>query len=116
MKYSKVAAVVVGSMMAVGVGAPAFADTGSTDTASTIPTSVNGGIAKVLNEEPVHIAQVDSALDTLNRAADSLRGAAAAGTAEGQASPAGQGAAQPAPGGAQLGGLPVGGLAGVIVG
>jgi hypothetical protein len=112
-KYSKVAAVLAGSVMAAGVAAPAFADDTasapvSVDNMSTMPTSINGGVDQALNEQPLQkvadATHVQSALNTLQGAADSLQGATG---------PAGSllsGATGAVPGGTLLGGLPLGGL------
>lgn len=127
MKYSKVAAVVAGSVMAVGVGAPAFADTVSTDNMSTMPTSINGGVEQALNEQPLQkaadSAQVDSTLNTLTQATEHLRGDTSADALAGQAGTATQGVAKSGlagavPGASLLGGLPLGSLplAGVLGG
>lgn len=110
MKYSKVAAVVAGSVMAVGVGAPAFADSGKA-AMPVMPTSVNGGVDQVLNEQPLQKAvdgtHVDAALGTVTRAAENLRGNTGAGALLGQAAGATKGAV---PG--LLGGLPLTSLLG----
>ncbi|MBM9435714.1 hypothetical protein [Actinacidiphila bryophytorum] len=116
-----------GSVMAVGVGAPAFADTVSTDNMSTMPTSINGGVEQALNEQPLQkaadSAQVDSTLNTLTQATEHLRGDTSADALLGQASTATQGVAKSGlggavPGASLLGGLPLGSLplAGVLGG
>ncbi|CAG6395124.1 conserved exported hypothetical protein [Actinacidiphila cocklensis] len=119
MKYAKAAGVVVGSIMAVGVGAPAFADTVNTDNMTSMPTSINGGIEQALNEQPLQKAadgaQVDSALDTLAQASDHLRGDTSADALVGQAGLVAQdvaksGLADAAPGAVLLGGLPLSAL------
>ncbi|MET9218966.1 hypothetical protein ACIOC1_01575 [Streptomyces sp. NPDC088197] len=120
MKYSKVAAVVAGSMMAVGVAAPAFAD-GMTapemPTAATMPTSINGGVEQALNEQPLQQLsdglKVDSALRTVSAAADRLRGETSTDALLGQATSATKDAATSTvtgavPGASLLGGLPLG--------
>ncbi|MFG1805233.1 hypothetical protein [Streptomyces sp. NPDC049040] len=142
MKYSKVAAVVAGSMMAVGVAAPAFAHTTGNETTSPAPTSVSGGVEQVLGAQPLQV--VDSAqplqtpggpkasatVDTLAQAAaDRLQGGAPADviaaqavtTAQGVAeaglagaAPAGAAPAAATPGTAMLGGLPAGAVAGAL--
>ncbi|WP_043179578.1 hypothetical protein [Streptomyces sp. NRRL F-5123] len=128
MKFSKVAAVVAGSVMAVGVGAPAFAST--TDTAnpvdartmSTMPTSVNGGVDQALAEQPLQkaadSANLDSTVRTIDDAGAALQGQAPAVVLVGDASGAAQDLAGSAlvagavPGAALIGGLPMGALAG----
>jgi hypothetical protein len=120
-KYSKVAAVVAGSMMAVGVAAPAFADgmtAPETPIAATMPTSINGGVEQALNEQPLQkIAdgvKLDSTLETVTTTADRLRGETSADALLGQATDATKGAALSTvtgavPGASLLGGLPLGG-------
>lgn len=51
MKYSKVAAVAAGTLMAVGVAAPAFADSGAGGVASHSPGVLSGNVIQV----PIHI-------------------------------------------------------------
>ncbi|MFF9351170.1 chaplin [Streptomyces sp. NPDC014734] len=51
MKYSKVAAVAAGTLMAVGAAAPAFADSGASGAAAFSPGVVSGNVIEV----PVHI-------------------------------------------------------------
>jgi hypothetical protein len=107
--YSKVAAVLAGSVMAAGMAAPAFAeDTGnpvSVDNMSTMPTSINGGMDQALNEQPlqkvVDSTHVESALGTVQDAA----GPVLTGTAGSALNGAG-------PAGSLLGGLPVTSLLG----
>ncbi len=106
MKYSKVAAVLAGSVMAAGMAAPAFAeDTAapvSVGNMSTMPTSINGGVDQALNEQPlqkvVDAAPVGSVAETLQRAT----GSSPAGTA-------GHTLTGVVPGASLLGGLPLGG-------
>jgi hypothetical protein len=50
-KYSKVAAVAAGSMIAMGVAAPAFADAGAQGAAVHSPGVVSGNVVQV----PIHI-------------------------------------------------------------
>lgn len=130
MKYSKVAAVLAGSMMAVGVAAPAFADSASTDNMGMMPTSIDGAVNQALNEQPLEkaadSAQVDSTLNTLTQATDHFRGDTSADALVGQAGTATQGVAKSGLGGAvpgasllgglPLGGLPLGGLTGALGG
>jgi hypothetical protein len=107
-KYSKVAAVVAGSVMAVGVGAPAFAADSSR--APAMPTSINGGVDQLLEAQPLQKAvdgtHVENALGTVTRSADSLRGSGA-GALLGQAAGATKGVVP-----SLLGGLPVTSLLG----
>ncbi|WP_329177219.1 MULTISPECIES: hypothetical protein [unclassified Streptomyces] len=130
MKYSKVAAVVAGSMMAVGVAAPAFADAASADNMSTMPTSIDSGINQALNEQPLQklgdSAPLGPVLSTLGKTTDNLRGNTSTDALLGQASTATQGVAKSGLdgavpgasllGGLPLGGLPLGGLGGVLGG
>lgn len=51
MKYSKVAAVAAGTLMAVGVAAPAFADSGAGGVAAHSPGVLSGNVIQV----PIHI-------------------------------------------------------------
>ncbi|MFI0718170.1 hypothetical protein [Streptomyces sp. NPDC021224] len=128
MKYSKVAAVVAGSVMAVGVGAPAFAST--TDTAnpvdartmSTMPTSINGGMDQALAQQPLQkaadSANLDSTTRTVDDASATLQGKAPAAGLVGDATGATRDLASSdmltnaVPGASLLGGLPLGGLLG----
>lgn len=123
MKYSKVAAVVAGSVMAVGVGAPAFAASNTVDAhnMSTMPTSVNTGMDQALNEQPLQkvagTVPVDSTMHTLGDATDDIKGGAPAQDLAGDALGATQnvtssGLADAVPGASLLGGLPVSGLLG----
>lgn len=107
MKYSKVAVVVAGSVMAVGVGAPAFADSGR----SPVATSINGGADELLAQQPLAKAvdgtHVDGALGTVSKAAQNLQGNSGAGALLGQAAGAAKGVLP-----SLLGGLPVTSLLG----
>ncbi len=108
MKYSKVAAVLAGSVMAAGMAAPAFAeDTApvSTDNMSTMPTSLNGGLDQMLNEQPLQ-KTVDSthAPDAVGQL-QSTAGSTLAG-------PVGHTLTGAVPGASLLGGLPIGQLLG----
>jgi hypothetical protein len=120
-KYSKVAAAVAGSVMAVGVGAPAFASGNSVDARnmSTRPTSVNTGVDQALDEQPLQkvagTVPADSTMDTLGEATDDIKGGAPAQELAGDAVDAtrnvtSSGLAEAVPGASLLGGLPVGGL------
>ncbi|MEU6113655.1 chaplin [Streptomyces sp. NPDC047117] len=51
MKYTKVAAVAAGTLMAAGVAAPAFADSGASGAANNSPGVLSGNVAQI----PVHI-------------------------------------------------------------
>jgi len=105
-KYSKVAAVLAGSVMAAGMAAPAFAEDSSAapvsaENMSTMPTSVNGGLDQALKEHPVQkvadSTNVGSAVQQLQGTLGStLTGAA------------GQAVTNAVPGGSLLGGLPLG--------
>lgn len=120
MKYSKVAAVVAGSMMAVGVAAPAFADTmtrSEMPAAATMPTSINGGVDQALEAQPLQQVtdglRVDSTLQKVTDTTDQLRGQTSADALLGQATSAAKGAAVSTvlgavPGASLLGGLPLG--------
>jgi hypothetical protein len=125
-KYSKVAAAVAGSVMAVGVAAPAFADSSVTDSAfadsmSTMPTSINGGVNQALDQQPLQKAVDDTAiggsLDKVTGAAQGLREQTSADSLLGQATDAAKSGALSTvtgavPGASLLGGLPLGGLGG----
>jgi hypothetical protein len=109
-KFSKVAAVVAGSVMAVGAGAPAFADS-----SSATPTSLDSGVNQLLSKQPLQQAvdntEIGSALDPVTKAAGHLRNQAGTGELLGQATGALQGVA-PAllrglPAASLLGGLPL---------
>ncbi|WP_069467446.1 hypothetical protein [Actinacidiphila rubida] len=117
MKYSKMAAAVAGSVIAVGVGAPAFADSGAAATPA-MPTSINGGVDELLAAQPVQKTvegtHLDRALQGADRTTDTLGSQVPAEALLGQAVGAAQGAALPAvtgalPGTSLLGGLPLGG-------
>ncbi|HEY5835530.1 hypothetical protein [Streptomyces sp.] len=102
-----------GSVMAAGVSAPAFADSSMT----AMPTSINGGVDRVLSEQPLQRAvdetEVGSALDSATRSAGRLQQGNGAGALLGQATGAANGAAPSLLGGmplfSLLGGLPLGG-------
>ncbi|MFB7632030.1 chaplin [Streptomyces sp. NPDC056149] len=51
MKYAKVAAVTAGTLMAVGVAAPAFADAGAKGGAKGSPGVISGNVVQV----PIHV-------------------------------------------------------------
>jgi hypothetical protein len=116
-KYSKIAAAVAGSVIAVGVGAPAFADSGTAATPA-MPTSINGGVDELLAAQPVQKVvegtHLDQTLQSADQTTDTLRSQAPTDALLGQAVGAARGAALPAVTGALpvtslLGGLPLGG-------
>ncbi|MBY8877566.1 hypothetical protein [Actinacidiphila acidipaludis] len=118
MKYSKMAAAVAGSVIAVGVGAPAFA-ADSTAATPMMPTSINGGVDELLAAQPlqkvVEGTHLDHALQSADRTTDSLQGQAKPDGLVGQAVDTARGTALPAvgqvvPGASLLGGLPLNGL------
>jgi hypothetical protein len=130
-KYSKVAAAVAGSLVAVGVAAPAFADSSLAksafaDTMSTMPTSVNGGANQALDAQPLQKAVDDTAVGgVLNKVTGTaqafrqqtsgLRSPTSAGSLLGQTTDAAKGSALSTltgalPGASLLGGLPLGAL------
>ncbi|MER5846693.1 chaplin [Streptomyces sp. NPDC002012] len=51
MKYTKVAAIAAGTLMAMGAAAPAFADAGAEGGAENSPGVVSGNVVQV----PVHV-------------------------------------------------------------
>lgn len=106
MKFSKVAAVVAGSMVAVGVAAPAFADDMA---APMMPSSINGGVDQALAAQPLQKAadstHVGTALDTVTKATQQLSGATSTDALLGQVTSA-------TGGGSPLGALPTSGLLG----
>ncbi|MFD7861010.1 chaplin [Streptomyces sp. NPDC057682] len=51
MKYTKIAAVAAGTLMAMGAAAPAFADSGAEGAAVNSPGVVSGNVIQV----PVHV-------------------------------------------------------------
>ncbi|GAA0496852.1 MULTISPECIES: chaplin [Streptomyces] len=51
MKYTKVAAVAAGTLMAAGAAAPAFADAGASGAANNSPGVLSGNVAQI----PIHI-------------------------------------------------------------
>ncbi|MEE1749984.1 chaplin [Streptomyces sp. NPDC007076] len=51
MKYTKVAAIAAGTLMAMGAAAPAFADSGAEGGAANSPGVVSGNVIQV----PIHI-------------------------------------------------------------
>jgi hypothetical protein len=123
MKYSKVAAVLAGSVMAAGMAAPAFAEDAnpvSVDNMSTMPTSLNAGVDQALNEQPLQkvadTTGVQPTLETAQSGVDQAQGAAGSvlgGLRQVQAVPGAAGSAlNGLPVGSLLGGLPVGGLLG----
>ncbi|MFE6668646.1 chaplin [Streptomyces sp. NPDC057697] len=51
MKYTKVAAIAAGTLMAMGAAAPAFADSGAEGVAANSPGVLSGNVIQV----PIHI-------------------------------------------------------------
>src|SRR5882757_4801307 len=94
-KYSKVAAVVAGSVVAVGMAAPAFADSGSVVDSSfakdmsTMPTSINGGVEQALAQQPLQKAvdntKIGDTLANVTGTAQQLRESTSADALLGQA-------------------------------
>lgn len=106
MKYSKVAAVLAGSVMAAGMAAPAFAeDTGaapvSADNMSTMPTSLNGGMDQMLNEHPLQKAADSTNIPSTLQQLQGTAGSTLSG-------PVGHAVTGAVPGASLLGGLPLG--------
>jgi hypothetical protein len=117
-KYAKIAAAVAGSVIAVGVGAPAFADSGPAVTPA-MPTSINGGVDELLAAQPLQQVIEGTHLDQTLQAADQTTGDLQSPTAPdglvGQVADAAHGASLPGlsgavPASSLLGGLPLGGL------
>lgn len=124
MKYSKVAAVVAGSVMAVGMAAPAFADSGSAvdstfaNGMSTMPTSINGGVDQALAQQPLQKAvdntKIGETLGTVTGTVQQLRESTSADALLGQVAGAAKSGLLSTvtgalPGASLLGGLPLGG-------
>lgn len=116
MKYSKVAAAVAGSLIAVGVGTPAFAAGGQAP-AFPVPTSIDGGFDQLLAAQPLQRAvegtHLNSALDSVDHTTDSLPATASQLPLLGQVTGAAQGGALSSltgglTGTSLLGGLPIG--------
>ncbi|MEU3464166.1 hypothetical protein ABZ721_29950 [Streptomyces sp. NPDC006733] len=112
MKYSKVAVVVAGSVMAMGAAAPAFADSAA---APTMPTSINGGVDQLFQAQPLAQAgdaSVGPVVDVAKKLSDKVRTDTTAGTLLGQATDATKDLTPTlngvAKGTALLGGLPIG--------
>ncbi|WP_405798301.1 hypothetical protein [Streptomyces sp. NBC_01506] len=125
MKPMKVAAVVAGSVLALGAAAPAFA-------AENMPTSLNGGLGTALetvtNQETLDVQPVrTNALDPkndgslINSVGDVAKGLSGEGkdakggkggkggkSKDGKGGKGGKGGAKTGKGGAMLGGLPLG--------
>lgn len=112
MKYSKVAVVVAGSVMAVGAAAPAFAS----DAAPMMPTSINGGLDQAFAAQPLQKAgdaTLGPVVSSAQQTTDKLRSDTSTDSLLGQATGAAKNLT-PALGGAAkatslLGGLPLGG-------
>ncbi|MGW1708677.1 chaplin [Streptomyces sp. NPDC002206] len=51
MKYTKVAAIAAGTLMAIGAATPAFADSGAVGAANNSPGVLSGNVVQV----PIHI-------------------------------------------------------------
>ncbi|MFF9351169.1 hypothetical protein [Streptomyces sp. NPDC014734] len=96
MKYAKSAALVAGSVVALGTAAPAFA----VNTTTAPNFSLDGGINQVVASTP---QVVDPVVDTVGGAAKSMHKSGTVDKLTGQAVGAAKGAAP------LLGGLPVGG-------
>ena len=117
MKYSKVAAVVAGTVIAVGTGSTAFAETAA-PAAPVMPTSINGGVDQLLAAQPLQKAldgtHLNRAVSKVDATTDAVQQQTATGDLLGQATQAAQGSVLPAaagalPGASLLGGLPLGG-------
>ncbi|MFJ9679188.1 hypothetical protein ACIRP2_14130 [Streptomyces sp. NPDC101194] len=96
MKYAKSAALVAGSVVALGTAAPAFAVT----TATAPDFSLNGGINQVVESAP---QAVDPVVDSVGGAADAMQKKGGVTELAGQATGAAEGAAP------LMGSLPLGG-------
>ncbi|MEV0602109.1 chaplin [Streptomyces sp. NPDC050315] len=55
MKYTKVAAVAAGTLMAAGTAAPAFADAGASGAANNSPGVISGNVLQVPIHVPVNV-------------------------------------------------------------
>lgn len=117
MKYSKVAAVVAGTVIAVGTGSTAFAET-TTPAAPAMPTNINAGVDQVLAARPLQQAldgtHLNGTVNKVDATTDAVQQQTATGALLGQATQAAQGSVLPAvtgalPGASLLGGLPLGG-------
>ncbi|MFJ9848834.1 hypothetical protein [Streptomyces sp. NPDC101150] len=73
MKYAKSAAIVAGSVMAIGAAAPAFAAGPTAPRPVTPRMSLNGGLADVLHSDPVDSRQVASVAKTLKATAKTVK-------------------------------------------
>lgn len=118
MKYSKVAAVVAGTVIAVGTGSTAFAGTGAS-AAPAMPSSINGGVDELLAAQPLQKTMTGSHLDKVvggvDKTTDAVQKQAASDQLLGQVTDAVRGSALQTltgalPGASLLGGLPLGGL------
>ncbi|MFC8075859.1 hypothetical protein ACFUN8_09970 [Streptomyces sp. NPDC057307] len=115
MKPLKAAAVVAGSVLALGAAAPAFAG-------ENLPMSLNGGLGQaaetVTNQERLDPSVVNtnaldpknegSLVNSLGDVAKGLNGGAKDGKGKGTGKGKGKGGAKSGKGGAMLGGLPLG--------
>lgn len=115
MKYSKVAAVVAGTVIAVGTGSTAFAEAAA-PAAPVMPTSINGGVDELLAAKPLQQVlqgtHLDRAVHRVDATTDAVQQQTASGDLLGQATQAARGSALPAvtgglPGTSLLGGLPL---------
>jgi len=132
-KFSKVAAVMAGSVMAVGIAAPAFADNADaaatanavgSDLMTTPPTSITGGVNELTAQQPLQkigdnapVAPLLASVSQVGQVTEKLRGAAPVGELLGQGTGAVRDTATSSvlgavPGASLLGGLPLGGLGG----
>ncbi|MEV7956961.1 chaplin [Streptomyces sp. NPDC087532] len=55
MKYTKVAAIAAGTLMAMGAAAPAFADAGADGGAANSPGVLSGNLAQAPVHVPLHL-------------------------------------------------------------
>ncbi|GEB50519.1 MULTISPECIES: hypothetical protein [Streptomyces] len=78
MKYSKTAAAVAGSVMALGAAAPAVAD----QAAPTPNFSLNGGLQKGLQSETLDAAPIDG--PQVRKVSEGVKGTAAQGAEQGK--------------------------------
>lgn len=117
MKYSKVAAAVAGTVIAVGVGTPAFAAGAPAAPAGPpVPTNINSGVDQLMAAQPLERVLDESGvapvISTVDGVTDMLQSRAASADLAGQATDALKGGVLPTltgavPGAALLGGLPL---------
>lgn len=110
-KFSKVAVVVAGSVMAVGAAAPAFAADGA-----PMPTSINGGLDQAFAAQPVQQAgdaSLGPVVGAVSKTTDKLRSDTSTDSLLGQTTDAAKNLTPALAGAAKatslLGGLPLGG-------